>query len=65
MVNIELIEKSRKQHGYSKEQMSSLMGYEAKATYTRKSNGMRQFTIEDIAKLCSLFSLTPNDLIIM
>ena len=65
MVNIELIEKSRKQHGYSKEQMSSLMGYEAKATYTKKSIGMRQFSIEDIAKLCSLFSLTPNDLIIM
>lgn len=65
MVNIELIEKSRKQHGYSKEKMSSLMGYEAKATYTKKSIGIRQFTIEDIVKICKLFNLELADLIIM
>ena len=65
MVNIELIEKSRKQHGYSKEQMSSLMGYEAKATYTKKSIGIRQFSIEDIVKICKLFQLELNDVITM
>lgn len=65
MVNIELIEKTRLQHGYSKEQMSGFLGYEAKATYTRKSNGMRQFTIEDIVAICKLFQLELNDLIIM
>ena len=65
MVNIELIEESRKQHGYSKEQMSSLMGYEAKATYTKKSIGIRQFSIEDIVKICKLFQLELNDVITM
>lgn len=65
MVNIELIEQTRLQHGYSKEQMSSFMGYESKATYTKKSIGMRQFTIEDIVKICKLFNLELADVIIM
>ena len=65
MANTKLIEQLRIQHGYTQEQMARLIGYDSQAAYSRKIKGIRQFTIEDIVKICNLFQLEPNDLIIM
>ena len=64
MVNIKLIEEKRAEHGYSQDYLAEQLGYTSHVAYSRKVSGQRQFSIEDIAKLCSLFSLTPNDLIL-
>jgi transcriptional regulator with XRE-family HTH domain len=63
MINVELIEQLRKEHGYSQRQMAKLMGYDSHAAYNRKINGERAFLIEDIIILCKLYQLEPNDLI--
>lgn len=63
MVNNRLIEESRIQHGYTQEQLATMMGYGNKSTYNCKVKGARPFTIEDIVKLCTIFQLEPNDLI--
>ena len=63
MVDINKIETLRKQHGYTQEGLATLMGYGSKSTYNCKVKGVRQFTVEDVAKLCNIFQLEPNDLI--
>ncbi len=65
MVNIELIEQLRTEHGYSQRQMAKLMGYESHAAYNRKINGERAFLIEDIIAICKMFMIEPNELIII
>lgn len=65
MVNIELLETLRKQHGYTQEKVAIMIGYESGAAYNRKIRGMRDFTIEDIAKLCKLFQVEVNELIVI
>ena len=65
MVDINKIEELRIKHGYSQEQMAIKLGYGAKSTYNGKIKGIRQFTIEDIVKICKLFMIEPNDLIVM
>lgn len=62
MVDIDKIELLRHQHGYTQEGLATLMGY-AKTTYNCKVRRARQFTVEDIVKLCNIFQLEPNDLI--
>jgi DNA-binding XRE family transcriptional regulator len=65
MVNIQLIEELRIQHGYSQEQFAIMIGYGSRSTYNCKIKGTRQFSIEDVVKICKVFELQPNDLIIM
>ncbi len=65
MVDIKKIETKRAEYHYSQRQMAKLMGYETHATYQRKIKGERQFTVEDIVKLCEIFQLELNDLIIL
>ena len=65
MVDINKIEELRLQNGYTQEQFAIMIGYSAKSSYNSKVKGARQFTVEDIVKICSLFQLKPNDLIIM
>ncbi len=65
MVNVKLIEQLRTEHNYSQEQMAKLIGYESDAAYNRKIKGKRDFSIEDIVKLCKLFQLELSDLIIL
>lgn len=65
MINIELIETLRKQHGYTQEDMAIMIGYKTRSAYNRKIKGVRDFTIEDIANLCKLFQLELNELIII
>lgn len=65
MININLIEQLRKQHGYSQAQMGEFLGYESHTAYGRKVRGTRDFSIDDVIKLCKLFSLTPNELIVL
>ena len=65
MVNIKLIEEKRTEHSYSQEQIANLLGYESHTAYSRKISGKRQFTIEDVVKICKLFSLELSDVIMM
>ena len=65
MVNIQLIEQKRLEHGYNQEQLARLMGYESHTAYYCKVKGKRQFSIEDIVKICKLFQLELNDVIMM
>lgn len=65
MVNNKLIEELRIQHGYNQEQLAIKMGYGNKSTYNSKIKGSRPFTVEDIVKLCTIFQLKPNDLIVI
>ena len=65
MVNIQLVEELRLSHGYNQEQLAIKMGYNNKSTYNCKIKGSRQFTIYDVVKLCEIFQLEPNDLIII
>lgn len=64
-VNIQLIEELRLEHAYSQEQIAILLGYKSHTAYCYKINGKRDFSIEDIVKLCKLFSLELSDVIIM
>lgn len=64
MINIELIESTRISHGYSQEVLSEKMGY-THSVYGKKVKIPSRFTIEDIVKLCHIFSLELSDLIIL
>ena len=63
MININLIEELRVNHGYSQEQMAKLLGYESRTAYNTKIKGKREFSIADMVAICKIFSLEPNDLI--
>jgi transcriptional regulator with XRE-family HTH domain len=63
VVNIEKVERLRIQHGYTQEQIAIMMGYQGDTSYNSKAKGKRQFTVEDVVKLCGIFQLEPNDLI--
>lgn len=65
MVDVNKIEQLRTQHGYNQETLAKMMGYSNKSTYNCKVKGSRPFTIEDVVKLCEIFQLEPNDLIIL
>lgn len=65
MINIQLIEESRLRQGMSQEQVAIALGYNSDAAYNRKIKGTRQFTVEDVVKLCKIFQLELNELIIM
>ena len=65
MINKDLIEAKRIEHGYSQEKMAELLGLGHRGTYCNKIKGTRPFTIEEIVKICKLFQLQPNDLIVM
>ena len=65
MINVELIEAKRAEHQYSQKQMGNFLGYESHTAYQRKIKGTRDFSIEDIVKLCNLFQLELSDLIII
>jgi transcriptional regulator with XRE-family HTH domain len=62
MLNVQLVESLRLSQGYSQEALSEKMGY-THSVYGKKVRCVRKFTIEDIAKLCKIFNVEPNDLI--
>ena len=64
MIDVQLIEQLRREHGYSQEKLSEIMGY-THSVYGKKVRDTKKFTIEDIVKLCEIFQLEPNDLIII
>lgn len=65
MVNIKLIEEKRAEYSYSQEQMGKFLGYESHTAYNRKIKGTRDFSIEDVVKICKLFELELSDVIMM
>lgn len=64
MVDINKIEQLRVQHGYNQEEIAIMMGYKNNSSYNSKAKNKRQFTVDDVIKLCNIFNVTPNDLII-
>lgn len=65
MINKNLIEEKRIEHGYNQEKMAEFLGLTHRGAYCNKIKGARPFTVEEIIKICKLFQLEPNDLIIM
>ena len=65
MVNTELLEQKRAEHSYSQGQVAKFMGYESHTAYQRKIAGTRDFTVEDIVKICKLYQLELSDVIMM
>ena len=64
MVNIKVIKEKRQQLGYSQQYMAQILGEKSKSTYCRKENGMHEFSVKDIVKLCDVFRCDLCDLII-
>ncbi len=65
MVDVKKIEAKRVEYHYSQRQIAKLLGYESHAAYQRKIKGERQFTVEDVVRLCEIFHLELSDLIIL
>lgn len=65
MVDIKKVEELRMQHGYTQEQLAIMMGYQGDTSYNSKAKGKRKFTVEDVVKLCKIYNVELNDLIIM
>ena len=63
MVNIQLIEQLRKEHGYNQEDFSKMLGYKTRTAYNKKIKGVNDFSINDIVTICKIFSLELSDLI--
>jgi len=57
VVNVDLIRKTRVKKGFSTEEMSKLLGYEAPNAYFRKEKGDRKFSVEDIAGISVILGL--------
>ncbi len=65
MVDIKKVEQLRLQHGYNQEQLAIMMGYQGSSSYNSKAKGKRQFTVEDVVKLCKIYNVELNELIVM
>ncbi len=65
MVNTQLIEELRQRQGMTQEQIAIRLGYNTQGSYSKKIKDAKRFTIEDVAKLCKIFDVEPNELIII
>ena len=63
-VNVNLIEAYRKENKLTMADLGYAMGFKGAKTYAFKKYGYRNFTLKDIYKLCEIFDLDPDDLII-
>ena len=52
----------RKINGYNQERLAQLLGIK-QGSYSRKENGKRKFTFEEITKLKDIFKVTYDDLL--
>jgi DNA-binding Xre family transcriptional regulator len=65
MVNTELLESLRAEKGLTCEDIAFSLGYACRSAYCKKLyNRGSKFTLQDIMKLCKIFNLEPNDLLI-
>ena len=65
MVNTIALERLRIENDFSYEEISYRMGYAHKGSYGKKlRNKGSVFTLKDIMKLCEIFGVEPNDLLI-
>lgn len=65
MVNRIVLERLRIENDFSYEEISHRMGYAGRSSYHKKINNKGSvFTLEDIMKLCEIFGVEPNDLLI-
>lgn len=65
MVNTIALERLRIENDFSYEEISHRMGYAHKSSYSKKlRNKGSIFTLQDIMKLCEIFGVEPNDLLI-
>lgn len=65
MVNKLVLEQLRLENDFSYEEISLRMGYANRSSYCKKINGKGSvFTLKDIMKLCDIFGVEPNDLLV-
>lgn len=61
-VNTNRIKEIRKQKGISIEQMSKKMGFNSYQGYYKKEVGLRQFSANDISKICLILDVNYEDI---
>ena len=65
MINTALIEELRIERKLTQEDIAHKLGYANKTAYNKKINNKgSSFTVEDIAMLCQILQVEPNDLIL-
>ena len=65
MVNKLVLEQLRIENDFSCEELAQRMGYAGRSSYHKKiKNKDSKFTLEDVMKLCEIFGVEPNDLLI-
>lgn len=57
VINLNLIKEVRTSKGVSIEEMSKLLGYEGYQAYYYKERGIRNMSVEDIAKIANILKL--------
>lgn len=57
IINLDLIRKLRLAEGISIEEMSKLLGYGGYQAYYYKERGIRNISVEDIAKIASILKV--------
>lgn len=62
IVNLELIQKLRKEKGISVEKMSLLLGFEGYQGYYYKERGTRKLTADEIAKIATILGVPIGSL---
>lgn len=61
-VNTNRIKEIRKNKGISIEKMSNLMGFNSYQGYYKKEVGLRQFSANDISKICLILNVKYEDI---
>ncbi|MEB7723436.1 helix-turn-helix transcriptional regulator [Mammaliicoccus fleurettii] len=61
-VNTNRIKEIRKNKGISIEQMSNRMGFNSYQGYYKKEVGLRQFSANDISKICLILNVKYEDI---
>lgn len=65
MVNKVVLERLRLENDFTYEDVATRMGYAHKTSYYKKLNNRGSvFTLKDVMKLCEIFDVEPNDLLI-
>lgn len=62
-INIMAIEEIRKERGYSRKYVAEYLNYTTSAAYSMKVIGKRQFNLNDLLGLASLFSVEITELL--
>lgn len=64
MVDLQLIERIRKEKGLSREYIADCLGYKTVHAYCMKITGKRTFKLKDLIKLSEIYNMDIKELIL-